>query len=188
MNPVDPADRYYFLHPGQILVTDDDKPVMTILGSCVALTIYSPERKMGGIFHALLPEYREKKRAIKDSPPVSPDPDYVDYSFYYIRNRFSELGIDISRARLMLFGGGDVLQPLAPAGKGTVGRKNIEVIKSILVKERLTIAAEDTGGTEARKIIFYPSSGKISVEYIKSDMPAAGGSICEKKNRRFDCR
>jgi len=188
MGPVVSADMYYFLHPGQIIVTDDVKPVMTILGSCVALTVYSPEKKMGGIFHALLPEYREKRRIIKNSPPVSPDPDYVDYSFYYIRNRFSELGINIMNTRLMLFGGGDVLQPLSPARKGTVGRKNIEVIKSILEAEGLKVAAEDTGGIKARKVIFYPSSGKTSVEYIKCDIPAAGGYVIGKENRGSNCR
>lgn len=188
MNLTGCIDKYYFLHPGQIIVTADIHPIMTILGSCVALTIYSPERKIGGIFHALLPEHRNKARMIKNSPPVSPDPDYVDYSFYYVKNRFSDLGIDIYRTRLMLFGGGDVLQSLASSGSGTVGKKNIEIIKSILEKERLTISAEDTGGTKARKIIFHPGSGKTSVEYIKGDFTAAGGSNNGKENRSTDCR
>ncbi|HPF05106.1 MAG TPA: chemotaxis protein CheD [Spirochaetota bacterium] len=175
--------KHYFLHPGQIIVTADENPIVTVLGSCVALTVYSPERRVGGIFHALLPEYIEKNRVIKNSPPVSPDPDYVDYSFYYIKNRMSDLGIDITRTRLMLFGGGDVLQSLTTGKSASVGKKNIEMIKNIIEKEKLKISAEDTGGTKARKIVFHPGSGKTFLEYIECDNPEAGGRGNGKENR-----
>lgn len=183
MNFTGDPGKHYFLHPGQIIVTADEHTIMTILGSCVALTVYSPERRIGGIFHALLPEHLEKSLVIKNSPPVSPDPDYVDYSFYYIKNRLSELGIDISRTRLMLFGGGDVLQTLVTVRSGSVGKKNVETIKEIIERERLNISAEDTGGTKARKIIFHPGSGKTSVEYIKCNIPVTGGCVHGKENR-----
>lgn len=175
--------KQYFLHPGQIIVTADENPIMTVLGSCVALTVYSPEKRIGGIFHALLPEYIEKTRLINNSPPVSPDPDYVDYSFYYIKNRMSDLGVDISRTRIMLFGGGDVLQALTTGKSASVGKKNIEMIKGIIDREKLKLAAEDTGGTKARKIIFHPGSGKIFLEYIKCDNPVTGGCANGKENR-----
>lgn len=178
---------YYFLQPGQIIVTSDIHPVMTILGSCVALTVYSPERRVGGIFHALLPEHRDKQVRIRNSPPVSPDPDYVDYSFYYIKSKFTDLGINFSGVRLMLFGGGDVLQTMSGGASGSVGKKNIETVKGIIERERLKISAEDTGGTKARKIIFYPGSGKTSVEYIKSYIPISGGYDYGKENRCSDC-
>lgn len=174
--------RHYFLHPGQIIVTADESPIVTILGSCVAMTVYSPDKKIGGIFHALLPEHLEKSWRISNSPPVSPDPDYVDYSFYYIKNRLSELGIDITQTRLMLFGGGDVLQTLATGKSASVGKKNVEMIKGIIEREKLRIAAEDTGGTKARKIIFHPGSGKTSVEYIGCNIPVTGGCADGKED------
>jgi len=175
--------KQYFLHPGQIIVTAEEHPIVTVLGSCVALTVYSPEKRIGGIFHALLPEYIEKASIINNSPPVSPDPDYVDYSFYYLKKRMSELGVNISMTRIMLFGGGDVLQSLVSGTSASVGRKNIEMIKGIIEKEKLKISAEDTGGTKARKIIFHPGSGKIFLEYIKCDNPVTGGCADGKENR-----
>lgn len=182
MNITGISGRNYFLHPGQIIVTSDESPIMTILGSCVAMTVYSPDKKIGAIFHALLPEHLEKTRKISNSPPVSPDPDYVDYSFYYIKNRLGELGVDMSSTRLMIFGGGDVLQSLSTGKSASVGKKNIEMIRSIIVRERLKIAAEDTGGNRARKIIFHPGSGKTSVEYIKCDIPVTGGCARGKED------
>jgi len=167
MNPDGSSDDRYFLNPGQIIITSRKTPVITILGSCVAITVYSPESRTGGMFHALLPEHRDKKIIITNSPPVSPDPDYVDYAFYFIREKMRQKGINLKSARLMLFGGGDVINSLTPSGKISIGLQNINMIKKIIYNEGLSFHAEDTGGEKGRKIIFYPHTGKVYLEYIK---------------------
>ena len=156
---------YFFLHPGSIVITGNKIPVMTILGSCIALVAFSSKHKVGCMFHALLPEHVEKIKIIKNAPPVSPNADYVDYAFYYVRERLRQKGIELGEMKIMLFGGGDVLVPLCYNGQ-TVGSKNIEKIKEIINREKLKIYGEDTGGIKGRKIIFYPDSGKIYFEYI----------------------
>jgi chemotaxis protein CheD len=158
----------YFLNPGHIIITSRETPVVTILGSCVAITVYSPEKKTGAMFHAVLPEHRDKKIIISNAPPVSPDPDYVDYAYYYIFEKFRQKGINFRNTRLMLFGGGDVIRSLAPAGKISIGLQNINMIKKIIHSEGLSLHAEDTGGEKGRKVIFYPHTGKVYLEYIKS--------------------
>ena len=38
---------YFFLHPGSIVITGNKIPVMTILGSCIALVAFSSKHKVG---------------------------------------------------------------------------------------------------------------------------------------------
>jgi chemotaxis protein CheD len=163
------SDRHFFLNPGQLIVTSKDLPVVTILGSCVAITFFSPEKRTGAIFHAMLPEHRTKSNMINNSPPVSPDPDYVDYAFYYILEKFRQKGIDFKTARVMLFGGGDVIQSLSSGKKISVGIQNIKIAKKIIDNEGITLHGEDTGGKNGRKLIFLPHSGKVYLEYLKNE-------------------
>ncbi|HQO40747.1 MAG TPA: chemotaxis protein CheD [Spirochaetota bacterium] len=166
MNPLDKYDRYYFLHPGQLLITKDPVPVVTILGSCIAVTIYSPHTGLSGIFHAMLPEHRIKKNIIAGHPPVSPDPEYVDFAFYYLKHRFGESGISLCNTSMMLFGGSDVLRTVNPSKNGTVGRQNILMARKIIDRELITLACEDTGGNNGRKIVYLPHEGKAYVHYL----------------------
>jgi chemotaxis protein CheD len=142
---------------------------MTILGSCVAITVYSPEKRTGAIFHAMLPEHRDKNKVISNSPPVSPDPDYVDYAFYYIREKFRQKGINFKTAKFMLFGGGDVVQSLSSARRVSVGFQNINMAKKLIESEGISLHGEDVGGTKGRKLIFLPGEGKVYLEYLKNE-------------------
>ena len=161
-------DEHYFLNPGQLIVSSEQTPVVTILGSCVAITIFSPEKKTGAIFHAMLPEHKNKFQVICNSPPVSPDPDYVDYAFYYIREKFREKGINFKTAKFMLFGGGDVIQSLSSGNRSSIGFQNINMAKKLIENEGISLNGEDVGGTNGRKLIFLPNEGKVYLEYISN--------------------
>lgn len=167
MNPLDKYSRYYFLHPGQLLITKEKIPIVTILGSCVAVTVYSPDTGLSGIFHALLPEHSIKKNVLAGLPPVSPDPEYVDFAFYYLKQRFSESGISLSRTKLMLFGGSDVLRSANTGKSVTVGKQNIIMAKKLLEREKVSLSCEDTGGVNGRKIVFLPGEGKAYIQYLE---------------------
>ena len=165
----DKIDEHYFLNPGQLIVTSKETPIMTILGSCVAITVFSPEKRTGAIFHAMLPEHRDKLNVICNSPPVSPDSDYVDYAFYYIREKFRQKGINFKTAKFMLFGGGDVIQSLSSGKRVSVGYQNIHIAKKLIEKEGVSLHGEDVGGNKGRKLIFLPSEGKVFLEYLKNE-------------------
>lgn len=174
MNPLDKYDRYYYLHPGQLIMTRERVPIVTILGSCVAVTIHSPETGLSGIFHALLPEHRIKRRLIAGIPPVSPDPEYVDFAFYYLKHRFRESGINLQNTKLMLFGGSDVLKTVKARNIDTVGRQNIIMAKKIIETENIKISCEDTGGVNGRKVVFLPDQGRAFVQYLQNDIGEYG--------------
>lgn len=167
-------DEHYFLNPGQLIVTSKEMPVVTILGSCVAITVFSPEKKTGAIFHALLPEHRHKSKVISNSPPVSPDSDYVDYAFYYVLEKFRQKGINLKTAKFMLFGGGDVINSLSSSSTRTsIGFQNINMAKKLIQEEGISLHGEDIGGKNGRKLIFLPHEGKVYLEYLNNENFAA---------------
>ncbi len=159
----------YFLNPGELIVTTKKIPVVTILGSCVAITVFSPESRTGAIFHAVLPEHRNKSKVINNSPPVSPDADYVDYAFYYIRQKFNEKGVNFKTAKFMLFGGGDVINSLSSGVRASIGCQNINMAKRLIEEEGVSLHGEDTGGKNGRKLIFIPQTGKVYIEYLNNE-------------------
>ncbi len=162
-------NEHYFLNPGELIVTSRGMPVITILGSCVAITVFSPEKKTGAIFHAMLPEHRNKSMVISNSPPVSPGSDYVDYAFYYVREKFRQKGINFKTAKFMLFGGGDVIYSVSQQGWSSIGSQNINMAKKLIENEGVSLHGEDTGGKNGRKLTFFPDAGKVYLEYLNNN-------------------
>jgi chemotaxis receptor (MCP) glutamine deamidase CheD len=51
-----------FLKPGEVCISREPAVVTTILGSCIAVTMFNERLKIGGICHALLPKHPPSKR------------------------------------------------------------------------------------------------------------------------------
>ena len=49
------AEGQKFLMPGELVFTNETIRLNTLLGSCVAITLWHPVRKIGGMCHYLLP-------------------------------------------------------------------------------------------------------------------------------------
>jgi len=75
----------YFLKPGELMITEVPTIVTTVLGSCVAITMFSERCSVGGICHAMLP---------KGSLAHPTDRfRYVDTSILYMVHLFETLGV-----------------------------------------------------------------------------------------------
>jgi chemotaxis protein CheD len=64
---------------------------------------------------------------------------------------------------IKLFGGGKVLQI-----DTDIGSKNIDFVKSYLETEGFSVAAEDVGGNQPRKVQYYPTTGRARVKMLNS--------------------
>ena len=47
--------REVILQPGELFFGKEDVVLKTVLGSCIAITLWHPEQKMGGMCHYMLP-------------------------------------------------------------------------------------------------------------------------------------
>ncbi len=146
-----------FLKPGEIYISDIPTVVSTILGSCVAITIFNKRLGIGGICHAMLPNspYEKEDSAFR----------YVDRSIKYMLKKFEEYGIEKNEMELKLLGGADVISR-TNGNSLSIGQKNIEIAINIIKKEKLMLMLSDVGGRQGRKIHFYTKTGEILLKRI----------------------
>ena len=55
MTPSDAPQKSHYLYPGELFVHREPHVVSTVLGSCISVCLWDPERRLGGINHFLLP-------------------------------------------------------------------------------------------------------------------------------------
>jgi len=143
--------------PGDIYVTAEDELISTVLGSCVAACVRDPARGIGGMNHFMLPK------------PPSTDLDgasarYGVYALECLVNQILRRGGRRSELEVKVFGGGRVLR-----GGSDIGRNNIEFVRAFMRDEGMRIAAEDVGGQCARRIRYWPRTGRLLLLQMPMD-------------------
>ena len=146
-----------YLHPGEMYFAREPSILATILGSCVGVTFWSPQFRVGALCHAMLPRCPRPLREIGEIE----GPRYVDYCIYQLSSQFQQLGLQRSAVQVKLFGGADVLAKVTPSTRPTVGRLNYETALTLLQQDGYTITASNLGETCARKIRFNTATGSV---------------------------
>jgi len=161
------------LYPGELYIhTGGPGPrVWTLLGSCVAVALFNRKAGVGAICHAQLPQRRLKnldcsKDCPEDCEKLSEDSGkfrYMTCAFKQMLKVLTGRGIPASSLSAYLIGGSEV----APAGKDffRVGAGNIEMARSLLQKNRISLVFEDTGGKIGRSLYFFPATGRLYYRY-----------------------
>ncbi len=140
---------------GEFAVSADPTACMsTVLGSCIAACLYDPTNKVGGMNHFLLPEARNG-----DSQHVK----YGAHLMELLINDLLKMGAQRDRLRVKLAGGGKMSQFL-----GSVGEKNIEFVQKYLANEGIPIDWQSLGGRQARRIHFYPTTGRLTEKFVQA--------------------
>jgi chemotaxis protein CheD len=136
--------------PGHHRVLDQpDTAVTTLLGSCVAACIRDARLGVGGLNHFLLPG-EDGSRSSR----------YGVHAMEVLINDILKAGGAKARLEAKIFGGANVIDVSA---SDTVGARNVTFVEDYLRMEGIPIAAKDTGGERARRVYFFPASGRASV-------------------------
>ncbi len=155
-----PGSPVEHLQPGEVFIGTGPRLVHTVLGSCVAITLYHPRRRLAAILHALLPrnERPDEGRSFR----------YLEDALPHLLARYDVLGVERREIQAKVFGGGDVLDtPAAAAGGGTVGRLNIEAARRLLADAGLRVTAADVGGSVARTLYFDAGTGHVYLRRLR---------------------
>lgn len=148
------------LEPRECLITAKPTLLSTILGSCLALTVFDPTTKVGGMTHAFLP-------TIEEYPDDQDVCKFVDSSIMHMFAMLKRKNVDIEGVEIKLFGGGEVLTASGDdSGRLSVGRRNVETALQELSKGGLRITASDTGGRTGRKLLFLTHTGGAWVKKL----------------------
>lgn len=150
-----PADDLIdiFLHPGDLYFGDAGTRLRTILGSCVAITMWHPARRIGGMTHCLLPA-GDTKRAAREW-----DGKYVEDALLMLLDEAGRAGTRAHEYQFKLFGGSDMFAKAESSTKETIGRQNALCAIRMLDERGLTIVTHDVGGTVSRSLIFELATG-----------------------------
>lgn len=130
------------------------------LGSCVAVIIYDPQTKCGGLVHVMLPE---SKRDKKDNPWK-----YASTAVPRLYKHVSDhTSTPKSRLQAKLVGGSKMFE-FVEFGQN-IGKRNIETAKQELDELGIEIVGEDIGGEHGRRVIFNTDTGEVTVNTASSD-------------------
>jgi len=149
--------------PGEYYVTRYDEAITTVLGSCISVCIRDPLEGVGGMNHFMLPEDAAGARNSWLDPQLGLATRYGTYAMESLVNDLLKLGSQRERLELKLFGGGRILGSMTD-----VGARNIEFIHGLARLEGYRIAAEDVGGTQPRKIVYFPAEGRVRVRRLRA--------------------
>jgi len=147
--------------PGEYYVTDHDEMITTVLGSCISACIWDKGMGVGGMNHFMLPS--SEKGGWGGSELVSTATRYGNHAMEQMINAILKHGGRREHLLVKIFGGGKIISSMSD-----VGKKNIKFVESYINNENVTLLAEDVGGGQARKVIFYPKTGRVRVKKLKN--------------------
>lgn len=147
-DPKDLERRARNINPGGWAV-EAERPITTLLGSCVAVCLYDPKLRLAGMNHFLLPS--RSKTASDDTDVIMAG----DYSMEVLLNTMLNKGAAKQRIVAKAFGGGTIVTSILMA----IGQRNAQFAKEWLEREDIPLAAQDFGGAWSRKVLFTPDTG-----------------------------
>ena len=152
---IDSNEKYKIIGMGDVGFGKDDEVLVTLaLGSCVALVIYDPKMKVGGLAHVMQPNSR--------SGEAGKPGKYADTAVPYMLRNLVNMGS--SRERLVAkIAGGATMFPYADVSE-SIGKKNVDAVKDMLNRYGIRLIAEDTLGNVGRSVKFYVSNGKMLIK------------------------
>lgn len=144
-----------FLQPGDWFVADAHYQIRTILGSCVSITLWHPETRVGGMSHFLLPS---RGVAAKDQLL---DGRYGDEALQLMLNKLRQAGVPPTQCQGKIFGGGNMFPGQSREGAINVGQRNGEAARALLLKNGISVVSECLFGIGHRQVIFDVRRGDV---------------------------
>lgn len=160
-----PQDARLSIHPGEWYFGNEYKSLYTILGSCVALSVWHPTLKIGGLCHYLLP-VQPGHQSDSDLRRSNSAGRYGKTALFLMKESMLRYAV-LTEYQIGLFGGCDTLSNYG------IGKQNILYAQHWLQDESLIAAQTDVGGTSSRSLILDMASGAHHVKHysIQANKP-----------------
>lgn len=121
------------------------------IGSCVAVTAYDPDARVGGMAHVMLP-------GVSRDTGSSDKTKYAEDAIHEMMRKMSALGAGEARLRVCLVGGGNVLGP----GQDSLGPEIVRSIADILGRMHIVPVATEVGGDQRRSCSLDVACGRVT--------------------------
>jgi chemotaxis protein CheD len=148
--------KSHYLYPAALFANKEPHMVDTILGSCVAVCLYDPGRRIGGINHYMLPYWNGNGLA---------SPKYGNIAIDKLIEKMRSMGSRIEDMQAKVFGGGEVVETSTNMFK--IGERNIEIAEKSLKEYGIKVVGKSVGGKQGRKIRFNTETGVVLMKFIQ---------------------
>ncbi len=147
---------------GELVIAESPKRLMTpALGSCVALVLYDPFARRGGLGHIMLPG---PHNGIEDDSPGR----FADYAVIELVRMLGERGSFRRRIQARIAGGAAMFR--GESSVSTIGARNVAAVKRQLALMSIPVMAEDTGEAHARTLEITLETGETIVRSYRFGM------------------
>lgn len=152
------ADIDIFLQPGEFYFGNASTRIRTLLGSCVAITLWHPTRLVGGMCHYMLPS--------RHKPGSQLDGKYAEEAMELFLLEAARHSTQLEEYQVKLFGGGTMFPGYGKkTASATVADNNVAAAHRLVARHCLQLSAEDLGRSGHRNVIFDIRSGHVWVRH-----------------------
>jgi chemotaxis protein CheD len=151
---VDIADMQVTCEPDGVLVT-------YALGSCIAVMVWDPFKKVSGMIHYMLPQANTSPEKAKVKPYM-----FADTGIPLLFHAMYAKGCD-KRNLVVKVAGGAAL--LTQTDVFEIGKRNHLILRKMLWKAGVPITAEDVGGTTFRTAHLFNDTGRVTIKTERSE-------------------
>lgn len=126
------------------------------LGSCVAVIVYDPVSKVGGLLHFMLPDSALDPARSQENPYK-----FADAGIPLLLNQVYSRGASKKRLICWAVGGAQILDE---QGVFQIGKRNCLAARRALWKHGVMVSGEAVGGMDFRTVRLEMATGRLLVE------------------------
>jgi len=150
----------HVIEPGGFYFGKDEEDIYTLLGSCVAVTLWHPSLHIAGMCHVVLPGSGKIN---------APDTRFARCAIKKFLHEIKRVNTRSLDYEVGIYGGGNMFPLLSKDTKKLIGVKNFLEIEKLLFDAGFIIKFKDVGGEVARKLTLNRITGNISLEHVNMD-------------------
>lgn len=150
------------IKPGEWAV-ERQRPISTLLGSCVAVCLYDTGLPIAGMNHFMLPQMNKGNHADEDMLLAG------DACMAALLNALLKQGAAKHRMKAKAFGGGTVIDANLPSSL-SIGKRNADFAHEWLAREGIPLVASDFLGPWSRKVLLVPANGDAYCRRMTSSL------------------
>lgn len=153
---------------GEIAIAStEDILTATGIGSCVVITLWEPQLRIGTLAHAMLPTRNpgnpgpnKQKGIFQNTNLRDQDTRYVEPAINEMLKKMVPLGVKRENIEAKIIGGANMFS----AFQSDIGSENVKSAKFKLKEEGIKIIGACVGGSQGRSVEFSVASGIVSVK------------------------
>jgi len=162
MTALKPQNIDIHLQAGDIFFGKAPTKIKTLLGSCVALTVWHEQLQLGGICHYLIVH---TEHSISDADIEMHSYRYASPALEYLYKKMMKYA-PVNEYEICIFGGSNMY---SSATSPSIGENNVAFAQNWLTRHKLTCKKSDVLGNICRTISFDLSNGKIFLQRYRHE-------------------